>query len=176
MDRNLGATSTNNDATGYGDLFQWGRLGDGHQLRSNPSTWSTATLATTNIPLDSKFITSASDWRSVQTDNLWQGVNGINNPCPVGWRIPTYPELEAERLSWSSNNADGAYASVLKLTMAGYRYRSDALLGSIGIYGYYWSSTVSGAYAAFLLFYASNAYHQSSNARASGFSVRCIRD
>ncbi len=41
------------------------------------------------------------DWRSPQNDNLWQGVNGINNPCPSGYRLPTEAELEAERLSWS---------------------------------------------------------------------------
>ena len=61
------------------------------------------------------------DWRSPQNDNLWQGVNGINNPCPSGYRIPTEAELDAERLSWSSDNSAGAIASALKLPMAGYR-------------------------------------------------------
>jgi uncharacterized protein (TIGR02145 family) len=32
------------------------------------------------------------DWRVPQNDNLWQGVDGTNNPCPEGWRIPTQTE------------------------------------------------------------------------------------
>ena len=60
--------------------------------------------------------------------NLWQGVNGINNPCPSGYRIPTEAELDAEHLSWSSDNSAGAIASALKLPMAG--YRSSAMVRS----------------------------------------------
>ena len=41
MDRNLGATrvpTSASDAQGYGDLYQWGREKDGHQLRTSSTT------------------------------------------------------------------------------------------------------------------------------------------
>lgn len=67
------------------------------------------------------FITNNSgnyDWRSPQNNNLWQGMNGVNNPCRVGYRIPTEAEWNAERQSWSSQNSDGACISPLKLPVA----------------------------------------------------------
>jgi hypothetical protein len=72
LDRNLGANqvaTSITDTNAYGDLYQWGRLADGHQLRSNPSTHSTTTLATdlnaTNLGDPTQFIKNDSspyDW------------------------------------------------------------------------------------------------------------------
>jgi hypothetical protein len=115
------------------------------------------------------------DWRSPQNGNLWQGVNGVNNPCPSGYRLPTETELNNERLSWSSNNSAGAYASPLKWTMAGYRHHSNGLLSGVGTYGYCWSSTVSGTSSRFLDFSSSNAY-MNVFYRANGFTVRCLKN
>lgn len=80
-------------------------------------------------------------WRSSKNDNLWQGVNGINNPCPAGFRLPTAAEWDEELQSWSSDNAAGAFASPLKLPMAGDRGSSDGLPFLAGTAGYYWSAT-----------------------------------
>ncbi|MGB4204112.1 MAG: hypothetical protein WBJ84_00650, partial [Bacteroidales bacterium] len=81
----------------------------------------------------------------------------------------------AERQSWSSNNSAGAFASPLKLPMAGYRYYDSGSLYYAGSDGSCWSSTVFGIYASYLGFYSSNA-GMSYNYRANGFSVRCIKD
>ena len=179
LDRNLGAlqvANAYNDSDAYGDLFQWGRLDDGHQTRTSGTT---ATLSTTDVPGHSNFILAPdapNDWRSGQNDNLWQGVDGINNPCPSGWRIPTETEWEAERTSWTGgNNYTGAYASPLKLTAGGYRGYSNASLVNVDSVGYYWSSAVSDANARSLHFYGSAAY-MNSDLRAYGFSVRCVQD
>jgi uncharacterized protein (TIGR02145 family) len=178
MDRNLGASqvaTSSVDTNSYGDLYQWGRRADGHQCRTSPTT---ATLSSTDQPAHGDFITVNSgnyDWRSPQNDNLWQGVNGVNNPCPSGYRLPTETEFNAERLSWSANSSAGAFASVLKLPMAGYRNYSNGSLNLVGSYGYYWSSRVAGAYAGNLYFYSSDALMGSSS-RADGFSVRCLKD
>jgi uncharacterized protein (TIGR02145 family) len=178
MDRNLGASqvaTSSTDANSYGDLYQWGRKSDGHQCRNSATT---STLSSGDQPGNGDFILTSSspnDWRSPQNTNLWQGVNGVNNPCPSSYRLPTEAELDAERGSWSSNDAAGAFASPLKLPMAGYRYSSDGSLYDVGSFAVYWSSTVSGTNARYLYFASSNAYMTISY-RAYGLSVRCLKD
>ena len=177
MDRNLGASqvaTSSTDAASYGDLYQWGRGADGHQLRTSTTT---ATLSSTDVPGNANFIlspNSTQDWRSTQNDNLWQGVNGVNNPCPSGYRIPTITEIDAERLSWSANNSIGAFASPLKLPLAGSRI-IDGSLNRTNVDGYYWSSTMYGTKSRFLTFGIGSTilgYYS----RAFGQSVRCIKD
>jgi uncharacterized protein (TIGR02145 family) len=178
MDRNLGATqvaTSSTDANAYGDLYQWGRLADGHQIRTSLIY---TTLSGTDTPVNGNYIrtpNSPYNWRSPRNDNLWQGVNGINNPCPSGYRVPTEVELEAERGEFSSNNAAGAFASLLKLPVAGYCHYSSGSLDYVGSFGFYWSSTVSGTNARDLGFVSGNA-SMGSGPRAYGFSVRCLKD
>jgi uncharacterized protein (TIGR02145 family) len=181
MDRNLGASqvaTSSTDPASYGDLYQWGRGADGHQIRTSATT---STLSATDVPGHGNFITIISqltDWRSPQNDNLWQGETGVNNPCPTGFRLPTSVEWNEERSSWSSLDAAGAFASPLKLPVAGIRYNSNGSLDKSGSFGFYWSSTVVGAYSRSLHFYSyngGNAY-MDYNYRAYGFSVRCIKD
>jgi uncharacterized protein (TIGR02145 family) len=178
MDRNLGATqvaTSSTDTNAYGDLYQWGRGSDGHQCRTSQTT---STLSSVDQPGNGNFILSPNsplDWRSPQNINLWQGVNGVNNPCPSGYRLPTSTEIEAERLSWSNNNSAGAFASPLKLPVAGYRAADTGLLSSVGSYGYYWSSTTNGTSTNCLGFYSTYA-GVGPNYRANGFSVRCIKN
>ena len=179
MDRNLGASrvpTSSTDAQGYGDLFQWGRGDDGHQVRRSNTTF---TLSRWDVPRHGNFITvnnSPRDWRSPENANLWQGTGtrGINNPCPEGWRVPTEAELNAERQSWGSNNSAGAYASTLKWPVSGKR-PYNGTLSYVGSYGQVWSSSVCGARARSLSFYSRDAY-MGSHFRAIGMSVRCVRD
>ncbi len=178
MDRNLGASqvaTSSTDTESYGDLYQWGRLTDGHQIRTSGTT---TTLSNSDDPGHGDFIIgmgSPWDWRSPQNDDLWQGVNGINNPCPPGYRLPTEAEWEEERLSWSSNNAAGAFDSPLKLPVAGNRITSNGSLYGVGSHGRYWSSTVSVTNSRNLYFSSTNVIITSLT-RANGTSVRCIKD
>lgn len=181
MDRNLGATKvatsmTDNDS--YGDLYQWGRGDDGHQKRTSGIT---SDLSSTDSPGHGNFILtsgSPNDWRSPQNDNLWQGVNGINNPCPAGFRVPTEAEWTAERDTWSSMSYEGAINSILKLPCAGGRHYASSNNGQlflVGTNGNYWTSTVSGTKATRLNFDETHAEFYSPN-RAYGYSIRCIKD
>ncbi|MDA1267971.1 MAG: FISUMP domain-containing protein [Bacteroidetes bacterium] len=113
--------------------------------------------------------------------NLWQGVNGVNNPCPTGYRIPTVAEWEAEIASWSAQSIIGAFASPLKLPAAGNRYSSGFLSPDNGGSGFYWSSTVgvglTASMASLNLYFASdNANHKDASVRSNGLSVRCIKN
>lgn len=178
MDRNLGASqvaTSSTDANSFGDLYQWGRLADGHQFRNSGTTTN---LSTEDQPNNGNFILAPNpprDWRNGQNDNFWQGVNGINNPCPIGYRLPIETELNDERASWSSNDAAGAFASPLKLPMAGYRRLHNGLLFDIGNNGYYWSSSVIST-AAQRLYFDSSFAGLVNFSRAQGGSVRCIKD
>jgi uncharacterized protein (TIGR02145 family) len=174
MDRNLGATRVatgSTDADSYGDLYQWGRGTDGHEKRTSGTTTGQSSSTTPG----NTFITGSDNWYNGNNPNdLWQGVSGVNNPCPTGYRIPTEAEWNAESLSWSTNNSAGAFASPLKLPLAGYRSFYDGNPAGVGTSGFYWSSTVSSTNS-FNLDFNSNAIMSSSN-RAWGNSVRCIKD
>ena len=171
MDRNLGASRvalSSTDADAYGDLYQWGRRADGHQCRNSPTT---TTLSSTDQPTHGSFIVGADDWRSPQNSNLWQGANGVNNPCPTGYRLPTSPELEAERLTWSSQNPAGAFASPLKLTVGGWRNYTGTFVGRDA---FYFSSSRDGALSMALK--VQDQTELNISLPANGFSVRCIKD
>ncbi|MBU3927923.1 MAG: fibrobacter succinogenes major paralogous domain-containing protein [Bacteroidetes bacterium] len=176
-DRNLGASqvaTSSTDIDSYGDLYQWGRAADGHESRTSATT---TTLSSSDTPGHGDFIingTSPFDWRIPQNDNLWQGVNGTNNPCPSGYRLPTAAEWDAERASWGSNNAAGAFGSPLKLPVAGRRTGNSGSLSGVGVDGYYWSSTVVGIESNRLYF--SVVAMVNSSVRAYGASVRCIKE
>jgi uncharacterized protein (TIGR02145 family) len=177
MDRNLGATqvaTSSTDAASYGDLYQWGRNSDGHQIRGSSIAGGPVAIGSEG----SNFITSGGDWlsSSPQDDTRWNGsAKGAHDPCPTGFKVPTYTELEAERVLFATNNAAGAFTSELKLPVAGYRADSTGALTGVGSNGNYWSSTVSGANALRLSF-DSSAANMDSRTRARGFSVRCIKE
>jgi uncharacterized protein (TIGR02145 family) len=186
MDRNLGATraaTSSTDAQAYGSWYQWGRFSDGHQCINRytgdgvTTSSTTSTNSSTDTPIDGKFITednSPKDWRNPQNDNLWQGVNGINNPCPSGYRLPTETEWNTELTALNITDAATAYSSILKLTLAGNR-NSNSNLDGVDTFGSYWSNTVSGTDAIRMRFDNSSADIRTRN-RAFGLSVRCIKN
>ncbi len=190
MDRNLGASqqaTASDDYQAYGALFQWGRSSDGHECitwtsSNNGSCDSSTTsdLSSSDDPGHSLFITTGSDanedWRYPQNNDLWDGISGINNPCPEGYRLPTATELDNECTSWATDNAAGAYASPLKFPVAGNRYSGNGSLYNTGSYGYYWSSTVDGTTSRILRFAGYMGAGMYSYPRAYGYSVRCIKD
>ncbi len=114
------------------------------------------------------------DWRVPLNNDLWQGVSGINNPCPAGFRLPTATEWDAERASWVSDNALGAYASSLKLVMGGARVLNgtEYLKGTVG---WYWTSTLYGVGRKLIGFNSTGSWAGATRS-AAGYSVRCIKN
>lgn len=198
LDRNLGAPNVAVSATdfaNFGDLFQWGRLEDGHQLivRTGPNdTDASGVNGTTSPDLPyqysnqdnpghSLFIiipngTTPTDWRDPQNDNLWQGVNGVNNPCPAGWRIATQSEWEAENITDMTNAYDN-----LNLTFTGFRSPVGDDAGAISFSadgGLYWTTTLDSGdpTQAVVNFISGSGYFTLGQARAVGMACRCIKD
>lgn len=173
MDRNLGATrvaTSVNDALSYGDLYQWGRGSDGHQIRTSSTS---STSSNSDSPGNNLFI-KALDWRSPKNDNLWQGISGTNSPCPSGFRLPTKAEWITEYQSWGTQNEAGAFASPLKLPSAGYRDYQDASI-SYTFYHRYWTSTTNVDQAESII-YDSGSVFVSTQYRANGMNCRCIKN
>jgi hypothetical protein len=103
----------------FGALFQWGRVGDGHEQRTSPlyptndtSIENGIVIGLENFDADGqivnthvaygKFIKQNDlpwDWRIPQNDSLWNSGNDtipiktLNDPCPEGWRLPTTCEI-----------------------------------------------------------------------------------
>jgi len=104
----------------------------------------------------------------------------INDPCSlllgVGWRLPTYSEWSNVLNNGGWGGAYDAFASVLKLHIAGDIGSNNGALYDVGNYGYYWSgnqsNTVNGGTMSI------HAYYNSMGAffKADGFSVRCLKD
>lgn len=184
MDRNLGASraaTSSTDAGAYGDLYQWGRFADGHQCRTSDVI---STLSSIDQPGHGKFIASdMRNWRNPKNDHLWQVESRVNNPCPNGYRVPTAAEWNAETLFWSSKNANGAFASPLRLPVTGYRHYADGSFFRVNSEGFYWSSTANPWSSSlrygetyFLHFNNSSANVFSWGLRQQGYSVRCVKD
>lgn len=188
MDRNLGASrraQSVNDYMAYGQLYQWGRGNDGHAdiawtnaTSGKPINGTTTILSTTDYPNNNLFIvsnTSPWDWRVTQNNNLWQGVAGINNPCPAGYRLPTITELTNEVTAYNITNSASAFASPLKFTTAGARSTSGGAPSDITT-GYYWSSSVNGTKAIQRVFLTPSGTGNVNDNRALACCVRCIKN
>ncbi len=183
------------DHNAYGSLFQWGRYSDDHELidhtdstTATPVKGTTTDLSTSDNPENSLFITTSAtpnDWRDPQNNNLWQGVSGINNPCPRNYRIPTNSDWNsfeaAEGILAASNPATAMLESSLALPAAGER-TPDGSFSRLSSAGYYWTSNVSDSdtranaitfFGSFVFGFGTNTFNAS---RAQGYSVRCIKN
>ena len=195
----------------YGKLYQWGRkYGQGYDGDATYPTVEDGTIKEGGVSLaggqsqsnkDVFFLGYTDnnyDWVYPSDDKLWNSgtegnpVKTDNDPCPDGWRVPTYNELnelQSNHSSWTKNaNGQSGYwlsgASTyaddvpqIFLPAAGYRDYSDGDAYYRGDSGYYWSSRPY-SYSAYRLYLRSlsvnmlySFYH-----RAYGYSVRCVQE
>lgn len=208
---NLGASkipTTISDPDGLGSYYQWGRRSDDHEIfRPLPSA-TTQTLSTSTSPdnggafilgqnnpqVPAQMTTwgnskTYADWLTTRNEELWQGVNGTNNPCPNGYRLPSIEEFQNEVNYFSSSNSTGAFASILKLTTNGLRSNNTGNIDA-ATRGNYWTSSTyfkrdaqslqPAYYMGRPVFIANSGitYPITDDAglRARGMGVRCIKD
>ena len=199
----------------YGKLYQWGRkYGQGYSGELYEGD-TNKTYSDVEIPEGvagpvslsegqavvnaDKFYSSSSspnDWLDVQNGNLWnQGteekpIKTDYDPCPSGWRVPTFSELDALHQNcsaWSMNDAsqagywfsgETAYSDTVSQVFfpaAGYRYYFDIVAVDRGEGGRYWSSHSYDSYANYLGL-SNDRIGLGGDRRAFGFSVRCVQE
>ena len=190
----------------YGKLYQWGRkYGQGYSGKEDPDA-SIPTIEEGGVSVvtgnhkskENIFYTGTSDynydWVYPQEDELWNSgtednpVKTEDDPCPAGWRVPTYAELNEllqNRSSWTSKDGQNGYwfsgassytdkvPQVFFPAAGGRSCRDNDPYDRS--HGNYWSSRPNVISAEYLEFnyYNAGVY---SKYRALGHSVRCVQE
>ena len=202
----------------WGKLYQWGRVyGQGYSgeiyidgsysgeysdveipeiVRSRVSLEEGQSVNNKNVFYTGVFFPY--NWLSTGDDTLWNSgtekspVKTENDPCPSGWRVPTYAELDGlhqNRSSWTTNDAgqsgywfsgsssyEGNAHSVF-FPAAGHRLCINGTAYDRGFSGNYWTSRSYDDYAyAYILTFDLDDAKMSDNDYAYGRSVRCVME
>ena len=163
-----------------GRLFQWGTL-DGvvHY-------WDNTTSGAIEDGFDTSWYPSRVAWTVA------------DDPCPAGWRVPTFAELlaflNATTSEWTNRNGVpgryfGTAANRIFLPAAGWRNGAPYLpafgstnrpgtLGDVGTIGFYWTNTLSDRNLPMRLIFDSGCIGIRSHGgrNVDGYSVRCVAE
>ena len=199
MDRNLGATSaTPGDVGALGLLYQWGRkdpfLGAASINNSKVEAASTGEWFVSSN--GSQLLTEANPTTFYGNmwlpEGSWSSEKSPYDPCPAGWRVPDGGEFglwatalgSDDSFSHSYNNygidLSGVFGddSTIWYPESGFRLYDSGELEYVGSNGSFWSCSpgTNNYYACLLLINDGNVYPSNELSRASGYSVRCVRE
>jgi len=173
-----------------GDLYQWGRKSDKHELRTSPKTSGPASGSELDAQgqvqgrKEGQFLMFVygkqivSDWRSPSDDThtLWtDNPKAAGDPCPPGWKVPSRDQwaavIQANNWVWTSNGRK--VGDALFLPTAGTRSARPGtkITGDPESvwpnhpWAYYWSST--GEYNSYWKTYVANELHFSTSIEPS---------
>jgi uncharacterized protein (TIGR02145 family) len=182
MCHNLGVANTSADPFTpsweiNGGYWQWGRKEMAAAGPSGPGSGQTREA-------------EVAGWnKNSAPDGAWkEGVRTLNDPCPLGYRVPTKAEWDAVLKHNSARNVgtwEGSATNYnsgkkigdqLFLPAAGYRYYFDGALLLRGSSGAYWSSIEDGSTSAWGLFFNIGYAYTYDYLRTRGQSVRCIAE
>jgi len=196
LDRNLGAkvtcASPKGGAECLGNLYQWGRIEDGHEKLNSPI--SEKQIVNCNNISNGSFIVNTIEgdlrsdeiiakyanqtwFNSCNIEQLWnENGNGFNEICPTGWHVATKQDFE----SLHAANAKDAYDKV-KLVLSGSRLalRRKHIKPEIvnrNIIGEYWTSSISRNHPISFIFSANNKPIFSESQVVTGKAVRCVKN
>lgn len=166
MDRNLGASRvplTMDDPEGFGDLFQYNRIADGHQYRDSDTIRGEVAIG--ELPGHDMFVLGYSSTWGYVGFGWWP----INSPCPCGWHV-LYWNLPFGLWRYGISDNESAFNSPVKLPAAGYR-DTHGIIQEEGIGGYYWGSTSNAGF----IYSIQNGDYGMTHEASQGMSVRCVK-
>jgi len=184
LDRNLGAKKvcTNvNDVSCFGDLYQWGRDADGHQLKSSPKSLSVS--KTIEVGNDMFFrdtgsgdYTTIDDWTSADNSGEVRSINWSKTDgssiCPVDYRVPSSEELLSE-----FSVIDNGFNSFLRIPNAGERGFFGDYVGAKKRFNLWSSTPINNGFGLSVTLPFSNKFNKALRvSRNEGHSIRCIQD
>lgn len=206
VDTSVAANYANwTDYRTFGNLFQWGRKPDGHEIITDrverimttspflpdgiTQTVRGSTTVQSDNPTHALFInvssTGSMDWRVNSDTTLWSSEASTNNPCPIGFRVPTVAELQAlfAKAETNISRRVGSNFRNNALTTTPTSSANETITGSVNrdYNTLTWSSTTNASgVASYVFFNTSSTDLQSfagtfARSNALGCAVRCIR-
>ncbi len=196
-DGNTYKTVTIGTQTWMAENLKTSKYNDGSEITTitNSSLWSGSTTGATCY-LNNDLTNVSKYGRLYNWNSISKSKNGNKNVCPVGWHVPSENEWvklfdylggasvaggkmkEVGTVTWSSPNTGATNTSLFTALPGGAR------LYDIGDYyyvtgdGYWWSITESNSIEAkkISLFSNTSTVSQSVSEKASGLSIRCLKD
>ena len=189
----------------YGKLYQWGRkYGQGYEgsdtsvptIKEGGVSASDANLKDNENVFYTGISSYGHNWAYPHDSTLWNSASDSSplktdyDPCPTGWRVPTYAELsklcqnysdkttknDQSGYWFSGTQAYSASVSRIFLPLAG-NISSSGFSGGRNEYGYYWSSYTNQGYI-FISYFLNlkDLMDMDTTVRSNGYSIRCVQE
>lgn len=205
MDRNLGAVSnTPGDAGCLGLMYQWGRkdpfLGSSsisdRVLAASTGDWYFSSVDVSPEDLNGYLVQNPTTFYStngsLMPEDAWTAKKTVNDPCPVGWKIPSGGEIDAWvkalgssdvfEMTYDSTNKGFNFSgklgddSVIWYPASGDLSDATGRLTNVGINGQYWSSYANINAYNFLFSCTGYVLPAQYCRKCCGGSVRCVKE
>ena len=186
MDRNLGAVVNAPDfndlggtwASAYGMIYQWGRK-DPLVKSLMPTEQYYAFTSIDEANANPTTFAASVPWLSSSVADLWQPEKTMYDPCPVGWKVPSYEEINgmwyygefsSYGLKMSVNNNQTSWFGFGDYIHSG----GDYYLNNGNTY--YWTTNYQPNWNNVRTLYLYNGQGSSDMSPTDAYPVRCMKD